>query len=278
MCDAGKSCPLVARFHRGCEEMPDDRETCLAENCFWDGHRCREPLLRIELGVHVLGIDTASAHTVLAADTCNVEGGQVTAAAQQRCAPLTPRACEQAVSCRWKNGVCAPDLHELSYVSGRVPVIPWSTTPLSVNQLHADLVPYCSSHLFPQNEDGLVGLQMPRSGSEHALMHHLVTDNRDDHLVVMDKERQTLCIGEHCTVQKTTDITARPRLFPNAPLVQHDPDHRLLLDTGATKTTVWPHMCQIGFHDLEYLEVRDTQLRYKLAPGALDRCSLAADA
>lgn len=276
MCDAGQHCPVVARIHHGCNK-PYDRQTCLAKHCYWNGRQCREPLLRIELGEHVLGIDTASAFTVLAADTCQIEeeGRSLAALARPHCMSLNRSACQRAVSCRWSHGACRPDQQHLRYVSGKVPVLPWSAPPVSTDLLHKDMVPYCSRHLFPQNEDGLIGVQMPPHSPDHALMHHLVADDRDDRPVVMDKARNTFCIGEHCTVRTTGDIEDRPKLQQDRPVVQHNRHHRLLLDTGTTKTTVWPDskLCQIGHLDLEYLEVRDKNVRYKLAPGALDRCS-----
>ena len=269
MCERGQSCPIVASIHHGCEK-PYDRKTCLAEHCYWNGHQCREPLLRVELGEYVLGIDTASAFTVLSADTCQVDGllGPV---ARQHCASLLPAACRQAVSCRWAQDRCLPDRQHLRYVSGSVPVIPWPAAPATDLLLHQDVVPYCSDHLFPQNEDGLIGMQLPLHSPDHALMHHIVAEDPADRPVVMDKARNTFCVGEHCLI-RNHDVESRPKLQPGRPLVQHDATHRLLLDTGTTKTTVWPDMCQIGHLDLEYLEVRAKQVRYKLAAGTLARC------
>ncbi len=270
MCERGQSCPIVASIHHGCEK-PYDRETCLAEHCYWNGHQCREPLLRVELGEYVLGIDSASPFTVLSADMCEIPAGTLKTVAQQHCSPLGRAECRNAVACSWADGACSPAREELRYVSGSVPVIPWAV-PASA-MLHEELVPYCSDHLFPQNEDGLIGVQVRQAAQ--AVMHHIVTEDPADRLVVMDKARNTFCVGKHCTA-RTRGVEARPKLQPGRPLVQHDATHRLLLDTGTTKTTVWPDTCQIGHLDLEYLEVRAKKVRYKLAPGALDRCSTLA--
>ena len=272
MCERGRSCPFVATIHHGCQ--PSDRDTCLAENCYWDGRQCHEPLLRVELGDLVLGIDTASPFTVLTADMCGIHvDGTLHDVVQQHCSPLGRARCREAVQCRWRHSTCSPAMEKLQYVSGKVPVVPWRVP--SAAMLHDDLVPYCSARLFPQNEDGLIGMLPAPEGhaqEDQVLMHHILEDDPKERMVVVDKARNTVCVGRHCRV--TDDgVEERPKLPPGGPLVAHDENHRLLLDTGTTATTVWPEMCQIGNLDLEYLEVHADKVRYKLAPGALDRCN-----
>ena len=271
MCEPGQRCPWVAPLHRGCEHHAHHRAACLTHACYWDGQQCREPLVRVQLGAHVLGLDTGSAFTVLTAETCGLPS-RLQQHVEARCAAIeSAEACTAHASCRWVAHGCAADMMQLRYVSGPVAAVPWGKwTPL-----HQQLVPFCSTQVFPQNEDGLVGLQVVPAGhadADQVLLHHILEDHPQDRLVVVDKARNTVCIGRHCQRREPAGLEERPKLTPYAPVVQHDDKHRLLLDTGTTLTTAWPQLCQIGHLDLDYLEIHDDKVRYQLVPGALERC------
>lgn len=273
MCERGRTCPFVAAIYRGCENPRWDRTTCVREkHCYWDGNRCREPLLRVTLGDDVLGVDTGSPYTVLTQETCG--GGFSQHAVQTYCQQLTENKCRKSSSCRWNQGECSLHVERLRYVSGDVPAVPWSV-PFAAMSLHEDLVPYCSSQLFPQNKDGLIGMQAVQSGharEAHTLLHHIAEDDPENQVVVMDKVQGTVCVGKHCLLSADENVEERVQLESQFPMVQHDGTHLLLLDTGSTKTIKWPEFCQIGNKDLEYLEVHPEKVRYKLSPTALDQC------
>jgi hypothetical protein len=261
----------VAPIYRGCENG-QPRNACRTDQCYWDGQQCLEPLLRVQLGAHVLGIDTGSPFTVLATETCRLPDNPQQHVATHCAAVQTAEECERNASCRWMSDQCAADVTQLRYVSGPVAAVPWGKW----TSLHEELVPFCSAQIFPQNEDGLVGLQVvpaEHADADQVLLRHILEDEPQDRMVVVDKSRNTVCVGKYCRTTAEHGIEERPKLTPHAPVVQHDGKHRLLLDTGTTATTAWPELCQIGNLDLAYLEIHDDKVRYKLAPGALERCA-----
>ena len=295
MCEPGHRCPLVAPLHYGCLRHRRDREACLEDDCYWDSESCQEPLVRVEIEPDtVLGIDTGSPYTVLTTGTCGIAlqpGETLESWADARCSARSSREqCLLDEQCEWSPGRgCEGEIDVVNYVSGPVRVIEQPVS-FAAAHLHPSIVPFCSDNLFPQNDDGLVGLNPARAGdqqSDQALMNHIAGDDADDQVVVVDRQAGTLCVGEHCVRRPpgSEGVETRPKLHPLFPVVQHSPRHRVLLDTGTTRSSALrlpalgpAEVCQVGALDIEYLEVLPDEVRYRISESALAGCAARSSA
>ena len=238
------------RINDSCSASDLDSETCLdrAHACYWDGARCKEPLLRVRAGGLVLGIDTGSSFTVL---TPGVGG----------CTPHPP-------------GLKAAHGRVLRYGSGAIKV--WA-----VDEDVEGYVPLCSPDLFAQDHDALVGVTPvapTNSMRAHSWMNSVIKHDSQDQLLVVDKDTMQFCVGKHCKTRKSSDTNIQSaKIRDSVPSFTAADGTHILLDTGSTvvhnDTIHGQDICVVGNDNIRYLEVRPDTVRYELVPGTLGGCA-----